>query len=56
VHIPDDGYVDDVFVCVKVLKKWHRKVEKLWDRDEEPDEVVDCNYKKNLEFLDQSDG
>jgi hypothetical protein len=25
VHIPADGHVDDVFVCVKVLKKLREK-------------------------------
>ena len=50
------GYVDDVFVCVKVLKTLQEKygIEKLarlWDCDEELDEVIDYSYKKSLEIL-----
>lgn len=56
VHIPADDYVDDVFVCVKVLKKLQEKygiekLAKLWDCDEELDEVLDYSYKKSLEIL-----
>jgi len=45
VHIPADGYVDDVFVCVKDLMKLQEKygIEKLarlWDCGEELDEVL----------------
>ena len=49
VYIPTDGYVDNVYVCVKALKKLQEingieKLEKLWDCDEELDEVMDHSY------------
>jgi uncharacterized membrane protein YkvA (DUF1232 family) len=39
------GYVDDAFVCVKVLKELQQKygleiLARLWDCDEELDEVM----------------
>jgi uncharacterized membrane protein YkvA (DUF1232 family) len=50
------GYVDDVFVCVKVLKKLQEKyglqmLARLWNCDEELDEVLDYSYEKSLEIL-----
>ena len=50
------GYVDDVFVCVKVLKTLQEKyglemLARSWDCDEELDEVLDYSYKKSLEIL-----
>ena len=50
------GYVDDIFVCVKVLKELQDKygpeiLVKLWDCDEELDDVLDYSYETSLEIL-----
>jgi len=50
------GYVDDIFVCVIVLKKLQEKyglqiLAKLWHCDEELDDVLDYSYKKSIEIL-----
>ena len=52
------GYVDDIFVCVKVLKKLQEEhgleiMARLWDCDEELDEVLDYCYEKSLEILQE---
>lgn len=57
-HIPVAGCVDDVFVYVKVLKKLQEqynleKLARMWDYDEELDEVLYYSYKKSLEILNQ---
>ena len=54
------GYVDDIFVCAKVLKKLQEKyglqmLARLWDCDEELDDILDYSYEKSLEILKKQD-
>jgi len=54
------GYVDDIFVCAKVLKKLQEKyglqmLARLWDCDEELDDILDYSYAKSLEILKKQD-
>lgn len=54
------GYVDDVFVCVNVIRKLQEKygtekLARLWNCDEELDAVVDYSYQKSLEILEKQD-
>lgn len=52
-----DGYVDDIFVCIYVLKEIEDKmgyefIEDLWECDTELKEVIDECYNKSKEVVD----
>lgn len=52
------GYVDDVFVCVYVLKKLQEKygierLARLWDCDEDLANVIDYSHQKSLDILEK---
>lgn len=52
------GYVDDIFLCARVLKKMKdtygaEMIKTLWTCDEEIEEVLDTVYKKSLEILQE---
>jgi uncharacterized membrane protein YkvA (DUF1232 family) len=52
-----DGYIDDIYVCIYVLKEIQNKMgyeflEELWEGEEELNEVINECYEKSKDVVD----
>ena len=52
-----DGYIDDIFVCIYVLKEIEEKMgyeflEELWEGEKELKDVIDESYEKSKDVVE----
>lgn len=52
-----DGYIDDIFVCIYVLKEIEEKMgyeflEELWEGEKELQDVIDESYEKSKDAVE----